>query len=61
MKSYFATVFVYQREACELAWRLLTEEYGISPEHLYVTYYAGDPALGLPTDTECRDIWRDIG
>ena len=52
---------MHQPEACELAWRLLTEEYGISPEHLYVTYYAGDPALGLPTDTECRDIWRDIG
>ncbi|XP_043197037.1 alanine--tRNA ligase, mitochondrial-like [Amphibalanus amphitrite] len=51
----------FKREACQMAWCLLTEGYGISPQHLYVTYFAGDPALGLPPDHECRDIWRQIG
>ncbi|XP_037073211.1 alanine--tRNA ligase, mitochondrial-like, partial [Pollicipes pollicipes] len=51
----------FKREACRLAWRLLTERYGIGEHRLYVTYYAGDPGQNLPADTETRDIWRDIG
>lgn len=51
----------FKREACEMAWRLLTEVYGIDIRRLYVSYFAGDEAMGLPADLECRDVWAGLG
>ncbi|KAM3865330.1 alanine--tRNA ligase, mitochondrial [Diretmus argenteus] len=51
----------FKEEACSMAWCLLTEHYGIRPERLYVSYFAGDAASGLPADEETRQIWLDIG
>ncbi|XP_069702820.1 alanine--tRNA ligase, mitochondrial isoform X2 [Periplaneta americana] len=51
----------FKKEACELAWNLLTDRYGLHPSRLYVTYFGGDPAMGLRPDLETRDIWRQIG
>ncbi|KAL2086075.1 hypothetical protein ACEWY4_017134 [Coilia grayii] len=51
----------FKEEACSMAWRLLTEEYGIPPERLYVSYFGGDAACGLPADEETREIWRSLG
>lgn len=44
-----------------MAWSLLTEHYGIPAERLYVSYFGGDAASGLPADEETRQIWLDIG
>ena len=44
-----------------MAWSLLTEHYGMSPERLYVSYFSGDAASGLPPDEETRRIWLDLG
>lgn len=44
-----------------MAWSLLTEHYGIPAERLYVSYFGGDSASGLPADKETRQIWLDIG
>ncbi len=44
-----------------MAWELLTEVYGISPAHLYVTYFGGDESLDLPPDLETRDLWLQMG
>uniref|UniRef100_A0A6Q2WWI2 Alanine--tRNA ligase n=1 Tax=Esox lucius TaxID=8010 RepID=A0A6Q2WWI2_ESOLU len=51
----------FKEEACGMAWRLLTEEYRIPPERLYVSYFAGDAISGLPADEETRHIWLSIG
>ncbi|KAM9857578.1 alanine--tRNA ligase, mitochondrial [Aulostomus maculatus] len=51
----------FKEEACSMAWSLLTEHYGIPADRLYVSYFAGDAALGLPADEETRRIWLDIG
>lgn len=51
----------FKKEACEMAWRLLTEVYKIPPERLYVTYFKGDKKQNLKLDYECRDIWLEIG
>lgn len=51
----------FRKEACEMAWKLLTEVYAIPKERLYVTYFRGDKSLGLEADTECRDIWLELG
>ncbi|XP_055537219.1 alanine--tRNA ligase, mitochondrial [Wyeomyia smithii] len=51
----------FKADACEMAWRLLTEGYGIDSNRLYVTYFGGDEPMGLPADLECRDIWVRLG
>ncbi|XP_046907071.1 alanine--tRNA ligase, mitochondrial [Hypomesus transpacificus] len=51
----------FKEEACAMAWRLLTKEYGIPPELLYISYFAGDATSGLPADEETRQIWLSIG
>ncbi|KAJ3614360.1 hypothetical protein NHX12_017934 [Muraenolepis orangiensis] len=51
----------FKEEACAMAWSLLTEHYGMSPDRLYVSYFSGDAASGLPSDEETRHIWLDIG
>lgn len=47
----------FKKEAIDMAWELLTEVYQIPSERLYVTYFAGNEALGLPADLEARDLW----
>ncbi|XP_074657733.1 alanine--tRNA ligase, cytoplasmic-like [Tubulanus polymorphus] len=51
----------FKKEACAMAWQLLTDVYRIPADRLYVTYYAGNEKLGLRADTECRDIWASLG
>ncbi|XP_059186184.1 alanine--tRNA ligase, mitochondrial [Centropristis striata] len=51
----------FKEEACSMAWSLLTEHYGIPADRLYVSYFAGDAASGLPADDDTRQIWLQIG
>ncbi|BET00984.1 tRNA synthetases class II (A) [Nesidiocoris tenuis] len=52
----------FKKEACEMAWKLITlPPYSLPAEKLYVTYFGGDAKLGLEPDLETRDIWRSIG
>lgn len=50
-----------QQLACKMALELLTQEFGISMERLYVTYFGGDEEAGLEPDLECKQIWMDLG
>ena len=49
----------WKREACAKAWHLVTQELGLAPENLIVTYFGG--AEDLEADLETRDIWRSLG
>ena len=49
----------WKREACAKAWHLVTQELGLAPENLLVTYFGG--AAGLEADLETREIWRSLG
>ncbi|XP_078398943.1 alanine--tRNA ligase, mitochondrial [Cetorhinus maximus] len=51
----------FKEEACRMAWELLTEVYGIPQDRLYVTFFGGDPLLGLTPDEETKEIWLSIG
>ncbi|XP_034385668.1 alanine--tRNA ligase, mitochondrial isoform X2 [Cyclopterus lumpus] len=51
----------FKEEACFMAWSLLTKHYGIPADRLYMSYFAGDAASGLPADEETRHIWLEIG
>ncbi|XP_061721380.1 alanine--tRNA ligase, mitochondrial [Cydia pomonella] len=51
----------HKKEACKMAWDLLLGPYRFKPEDLVVTYFEGDPIIGIMEDRECRDIWKALG
>ncbi|XP_066569590.1 alanine--tRNA ligase, cytoplasmic [Amia ocellicauda] len=51
----------FKHLACEMALELLTKEFGIPIERLYVTYFGGHEEAGLEPDLECKQIWLDLG
>lgn len=48
----------FKNEAIAWAWELLTEEYGIDKNMLYVTVFEGDTEDKLPMDQEAYDLWK---
>ncbi|XP_004605889.1 alanine--tRNA ligase, mitochondrial [Sorex araneus] len=51
----------FKEEACSMAWELLTQVYRIPEDRLWVSYFGGDPKMGLGPDVESRDIWLSLG
>lgn len=51
----------FKKEATAIAWEMLTKVYGLEPDRLYVTYFAGDEKAGLEPDLEAKQDWLDIG
>uniref|UniRef100_A0A8C5R8R2 Alanine--tRNA ligase n=1 Tax=Leptobrachium leishanense TaxID=445787 RepID=A0A8C5R8R2_9ANUR len=51
----------FKELACKLALDLLTKEFGIDIDRLYVTYFGGNEAAGLDPDLECKRIWMNLG
>jgi len=51
----------FKKEAIQWSWDLLTKEFGLKPERLYVTYFEGNEAGGLEPDLEAKDIWKSVG
>jgi len=51
----------FKKEAMVMAWKLLTEVYGLNPDRLYVTYFEGDAKQGLAPDDECKALWKSLG
>jgi alanyl-tRNA synthetase len=45
----------FKKEAIEMAWKCLVEEFQLDPGRLYATYFGGDEFT--PCDTEARDLW----
>ncbi|XP_074055495.1 alanine--tRNA ligase, cytoplasmic [Macrotis lagotis] len=51
----------FKELACKMALELLTQEFGIPVDRLYVTYFGGNEAAGLEPDLECKQIWQNLG
>jgi alanyl-tRNA synthetase len=53
----------FKREAISYAWELVTSEewFGLPKDKLYVTIFEGDPANGVPRDTEAEGYWIEAG
>ncbi|CAH2219242.1 alanine--tRNA ligase, cytoplasmic [Pelobates cultripes] len=51
----------FKELACKLALDLLTKEFGIDIDRLYVTYFGGNEVAGLDPDLECKQIWLNLG
>ncbi|PIN00725.1 Alanyl-tRNA synthetase [Handroanthus impetiginosus] len=47
----------FKNEAIQWGWELLTRVYKLPSDRIYATYFGGDEKLGLPADTEAKDIW----
>jgi alanyl-tRNA synthetase len=50
----------FKAEAIEWAWKLLTGVWGIDPDQLWATVFAGDEADGLPKDEEAAQLWTKV-
>ena len=48
----------FKQDAIELAWNLLTREWGLDPSKLYVTVFKGEK--GIPRDDEAHKRWLDF-
>jgi alanyl-tRNA synthetase len=46
----------FKREAIPFAWTLLTEEWKLPEDRLFVTIFKGE--AGIPRDAEAYDLWR---
>ena len=51
----------FKREACQMAWELLTKVYCLPVERLYVTYFGGSKEWNIEPDLETRDVWLSVG
>ena len=47
----------FKQEAIDWAWELLTEEYGLEKDRLYVTVFGGDEGDKMPRDNEAAGMW----
>jgi alanyl-tRNA synthetase len=50
----------FKKEAIEWAWELLTVEYRLPKDRLYVTVFGGDKDENLPVDEEAYNHWKKI-
>ncbi len=49
----------FKPEAIAWAWELLTKEYHLDKDRLYVTYFGGDKKEGLDPDQEALALWGE--
>jgi alanyl-tRNA synthetase len=50
----------FKAEAIEWAWELITKKWGIKPDKLYATVFAGDKSDGLDFDEEAAELWLKV-
>ncbi len=50
----------FKEEAINWAWELLTKEYDINPDDLYVTVFKGSKDDGVSEDSEAFNLWSKI-
>lgn len=50
----------FKTESIRWGWELLTKNYGLNPEKLYVTVFEGDPTENLAFDQEAYDVWKEL-
>ena len=48
----------FKKEAIDWSWELLTKEYGINPDRLYVTIFEGSPKDRLSKDIQSFNCWK---
>ena len=49
----------FKKEAIAWSWELLTEEYNLPKDRLYVTVFEGDAKENLPFDQDAYNFWKE--
>jgi alanyl-tRNA synthetase len=49
----------FKEKSIDMTWKCMTEQFGLDPERIYVTYFGGDQvkAPGVPSDEETKQLW----
>lgn len=50
----------FKQDAIAWAWTLLTDEYKLPKDRLYVSVFGGDQQDNLPIDDEAKSIWQSF-
>ncbi|WMJ74287.1 alanine--tRNA ligase [Cytophagaceae bacterium ABcell3] len=50
----------FKEESIQWSWDLLTEEFKLPKDRIYVTVFGGDPAENLQPDNEAYQLWKKI-
>jgi alanyl-tRNA synthetase len=50
----------FKAEAIQWAWELFTKRWGIKPDRLWATVFAGDQTENLPKDDEAAKLWTKV-
>ena len=50
-----------RKESCAKAWELITTNYELPTDKLFVTYFGGCDELGLGQDLETKETWLELG
>ncbi len=61
MLGNFSVGDYFKREAIQYAWELSTQGFGLDPELIWVSVFAGDEELNLGPDDEAIELWREVG
>jgi alanyl-tRNA synthetase len=61
MLGNFSIGDYFKRESIGFGWELSIEGFGLDPEQIWVSVFAGDDELGLGPDEEAIAIWRELG
>jgi len=51
----------FKEDAIKFSWELLTDVFGLDKNRLYVTYFEGNPEMGLEPDLEAKKLWSSVG
>jgi alanyl-tRNA synthetase len=50
----------FKQEQLPQVWEFLTGRVGLDPNRIFVSCFIGDPANGIPKDTESAEIWTQL-
>ncbi len=61
MLGNFSLGDYFKEQATRFAWDLSVDGFGLPPEDIWITVFAGDDELGLGADEEAIQAWLEIG
>jgi alanyl-tRNA synthetase len=61
MLGNFSIGDYFKAGAVQFAWELSLEGFGLAPEDIWITVFAGDDELGLGPDEEAIAAWESVG
>jgi alanyl-tRNA synthetase len=61
MLGNFSIGDYFKRDSIRFGWELSTQGFGLDPERIWITVFAGDEELGLGEDEESIGLWREVG